>query len=154
MSQLFVWLGVSATLVPILLTWALVGSGLNATAIAVVLVSGYLVSGVLISVAAIAGKRSGLSTAIISRAVFGVWGNSIPLAVGLIIRVALTAVMLGVFAFLLNGLDARAPEFSVNVVSFSGVNITFGLILQLVVLLAIALLVLVEETFLESFKYF
>jgi purine-cytosine permease-like protein len=144
MSQLFVWLGVSATLVPILLTWALVGSGLNATAIAVVLVSGYLVSGILVSVAAIAGKRSGLSTAIISRSIFGVWGNSIPLAVGLIIRVALTAVMLGVFAFLLNGLDARAPEFSVNVVSFSGVNITFGLIVQLVVLFAIALLVLVR----------
>lgn len=143
LSQLWVWLGVSATVVPVVLVWALVGMGLSATAIAVVLVSGYLASGTLISVAAIAGKRSGLSTAIISRSVFGVWGNSIPLTVVFISRLVITAIILGAFTFLMNGVDARLPEFSNVLASIAGINFTVGLLVQalFVVLLAVAVLV-------------
>jgi purine-cytosine permease-like protein len=143
LSQLWVWLGLSATVVPVLLTWTLIGLGLNATAIAVSLAVGYLASGTLIAVAAIAGKRSGLSTAIISRSVFGVWGNSIPLAVVFISRLVITAVILGAFTFLMNGVEARLPEFSNVLASFAGINVTVGLLVQavFVVLLAIAVLV-------------
>ena len=143
LSQLWVWLGLSATVVPVLLTWTLIGLGLNATAIAVALAVGYLASGTLIAVAAIAGKRSGLSTAIISRSVFGVWGNSIPLAVVYISRLVITAVILGAFTFLMNGVEARLPEFSNVLASFAGINFTVGLLVQavFVVLLAVAVLV-------------
>jgi purine-cytosine permease-like protein len=117
--------------------------GLSATAIAVVLLVGYLTSGTLISVAALAGKRSGLSTAIISRSVFGVWGNSIPLTVVFISRLVITAIILGAFTFLMNGVDARLPEFSNVLASIAGVNFTVGLLVQVIffVLLAVAVLV-------------
>ena len=143
LSQLWVWLGLAATVVPVLLVYTLIGFGLNATAIAVVLAVGYLGSGTLIAVAAIAGKRSGLSTAIISRSVFGVWGNSIPLAVVFISRLVITAVILGAFTFLMNGLEARLPEFSTVLASFAGISFTVGLVVQaaFVVLLAVAVLV-------------
>ena len=143
LSQLWVWLGVSATVVPVVLVWVLVGMGLSATAIALVLLVGYLASGTLISVAALAGKRSGLSTAIISRSVFGVWGNSIPLTVVFISRLVITAIILGAFTFLMNGVDARLPEFSNVLASIAGINFTVGLLVQVifVVLLAVAVLV-------------
>ena len=143
LSQLWVWLGLAATVVPVLLVYTLIGFGLNATAVAIVLAVGYLGSGTLISVAAIAGKRSGLSTAIISRSVFGVWGTSIPLAVVFISRLVITAVILGAFTFLMNGLEARLPEFSTVLASFAGINFTVGLVVQVafVVLLAVAVLV-------------
>jgi purine-cytosine permease-like protein len=143
LSQLWVWLGLSATVVPVLLTWTLVSLGLNATAIAISLVVGYLGSGTLIAVAAIAGKRSGLSTAIISRSVFGVWGNSIPLTVVFISRIVITAVILGAFTFLMNGVEARLPAFSSIVASVAGLNFTVALLVQIafVVLLALAVLV-------------
>jgi purine-cytosine permease-like protein len=143
LSQLWVWLGLSATVVPVLLTWTLVGLGLNATAIAISLVVGYLGSGTLIAVAAIAGKRSGLSTAIISRSVFGVWGNSIPLTVVFVSRIVITAVILGAFTFLMNGVEARLPAFSSIVASVAGLNFTVALLVQIafVVLLALAVLV-------------
>jgi purine-cytosine permease-like protein len=143
LSQLWVWLGLSATVVPVLLTWTLVSLGLNATAIAISLVVGYLGSGTLIAVAAIAGKRSGLSTAIISRSVFGVWGNSIPLTVVLVSRIVITAVILGAFTFLMNGVEARLPAFSSIVASVAGLNFTVALLVQIafVVLLALAVLV-------------
>jgi purine-cytosine permease-like protein len=143
LSQLLIWLGLSATVVPILLTYALIGLGLNTAAIAIVLAAGYLSSGTLIAVAAIAGKRSGLTTAIISRSIFGVWGNSIPLAVVFMSRLVITAVILGVFTFLMNGVEVRLPEFGNTLASFAGLNLTVGLLVQVlfVVLLAVAVLV-------------
>lgn len=144
LSQLWVWLGLSATVVPVLLVYTLVGFGLSATAIAIVLAIGYLSSGTLIAVAAISGKRSGLSTAIISRSVFGVWGNSIPLAIVFLSRLVVTAVILGTFTFLLNGVEARLPEFGTLVVNNAGVNLTAGLITQAVLVALISLAVLVR----------
>lgn len=144
LSQLWVWLGLSATVVPVLLVYTLIGFGLSATTIAIVLAIGYLGSGTLIAVAAIAGKRSGLSTAIISRSVFGVWGNSIPLAIVFLSRLVVTAVILGTFTFLLNGVEARLPEFGTVLVSVAGVNLTAGLITQAVLVALISLAVLVR----------
>jgi hypothetical protein len=57
LSQLWVWIGASATIVPVLLVWLLISLGLNATAVTSALVGGYFVSGLLIAVAAISGKR-------------------------------------------------------------------------------------------------
>jgi purine-cytosine permease-like protein len=143
-SQLFIWLGVSATLVPILLTWTLIGLGLNTLAVVGALVAGYLVSGILIATSSLSGKRSGLSTAVISRSSFGVWGNSIPLSLMLTVRLTLTATIVATFAFLMNGADQRLPEFSNELLNLVGLKITTGFAIQIVLLLLVAALVAIR----------
>jgi purine-cytosine permease-like protein len=138
LSQLWVWLGASATIVPVLLVWLLISLGLNATAITVSLVGGYLVSGLLIAVAAIAGKRSGLSTATISRSVFGVWGNSIPLTFAFFVRVVVAAILVSVFTLLMNQLGVMQEEFATVLLDVAGIEFTLGLVFQIVFVLAAA----------------
>ena len=125
-SQLIVWVGASSTVVPMVLAWALLGFGLSGTAMLFDLAIGYLIAGALVSMAALAGKRSGLATPVISRAIFGVWGNSIPLAVNVISRTLLTAMMIGSFLILTNGTDSRLPAFETIVYSFPGFQLTAG----------------------------
>jgi purine-cytosine permease-like protein len=143
-SQILIWLGVSATIAPILLVWALVHLGLSAAAIAIVLSVGYLISGTLIGVAAIAGKRSGQPTGVISRAIYGVWGNAVPNSFMFIARVVVTALLIGLFAFLMNGIEVRIPEFKTVLTSLGGVNLTTGLLVQTSVLIAATALALVR----------
>jgi purine-cytosine permease-like protein len=140
LSQLWVWLGASATIVPVLLVWLLISLGLNATAITVSLVGGYLVSGLLIAVAAIAGKRSGLSTATISRSVFGVWGNSIPLAIIFVSRVAVAAILVSIFTFFMNQLGVMKEEFATFLLNVAGIELTLGFVFQLVFVLGAAII--------------
>jgi purine-cytosine permease-like protein len=144
LSQLFIWLGASATIVPIVLVAALIGFGLSASAVLVDLVVGYLVAGVIIGVAALAGKRSGLSTSVISRAVFGVWGNSIPLSILFLVRAALTALILSAFTLLLDGIESRIPAFNSVLFSAIGINLTVGLAVQLIVLTFVGALTLAK----------
>ena len=126
-SQLFVWLGATATVVPILLSMMLISFGLSVNAIIADLVVGYLVAGTIVSVAALAGKRSGLSTAVISRAIFGVWGNSVSLTVVSASRIALTAVLIFAGITLSNGVFPGIPDFNTILVSIVGVKLTLGL---------------------------
>ena len=140
LSQLWVWLGASATIVPVLLVWLLISLGLNATAITVSLVGGYLVSGLLIAVAAIAGKRSGLSTATISRSVFGVWGNSIPLAISFVSRVAVAAILVSIFTFFMNQLGVMQEEFATVLLDVAGIEFTLGFVFQIVFVLGAAII--------------
>ena len=140
LSQLWVWLGASATIVPVLLVWLLISLGLNATAITVSLVGGYLVSGLLIAVAAIAGKRSGLSTATISRSVFGVWGNSIPLVISFVSRVAVAAILVSIFTFFMNQLGVMQEEFATVLLNIAGVEFTLGFVFQIVFVLGAAII--------------
>jgi len=126
LSQLFVWLGASATVVPLLLTWTLIGFGLSAVAIVTDLVVGYLVAGLLIATASLAGKRSGLATSVISRAVFGFWGNTVPMVFVTIARWVLSAITIAVFLFLMTGIDQRIPSFDTSLWSFAGINFTAG----------------------------
>ena len=140
LSQLWVWLGASATIVPVLLVWLLISLGLNATAITVSLVGGYLVSGLLIAVAAIAGKRSGLSTATISRSVFGVWGNSIPLAISFVSRVTVAAILVSIFTFFMNQLGVMQEEFATVLLNIAGVEFTLGFVFQIVFVLGAAII--------------
>jgi len=139
-SQLFSWLGASATVVPMILVFTLIHLGLSASAIAVDLVVGYLVAGTLIGVASLAGKRSGLSTAMISRAVFGVWGNSIPLSILFASRALVTALFLGTLTYLLDGVAVPLSSFDEIAATFAGINITTGFIVQLLVLSGVAAL--------------
>ncbi|MEN9971475.1 MAG: hypothetical protein RL146_776, partial [Actinomycetota bacterium] len=136
LSQLWVWLGASATIVPALLVWALINLGLDSTAIVLSILGGYLVSGTLISVAAIAGKRSGLSTATISRSVFGVWGNSIPLGINFVVRAVVAAILVSVFSFFMNQLGVLTDVFKTVLLDVAGIEFTLGLVFQVAFVLA------------------
>ncbi len=144
-SQLGAWLGLSATIVPMLLAYVLVARGLSFTTVLLDLGVGYLVAGLLIAVASLAGKRSGLSTATISRAVFGVWGNAAPLTLVLIARVILSALAVSAFAILMNGVEPKLPSFETSLVALGGFNITVGLVVCLALLVAAFLLALVRK---------
>jgi purine-cytosine permease-like protein len=146
LSQLLVWLGASATIVPVLLVWLLISLGLNATAITVSLVGGYLVSGLLIAVAAIAGKRSGLSTATISRSVFGVWGNSIPLTISFVSRVAVAAILVSIFTFFMNQLGVMQEVFATVLLNVAGIEFTLGFVFQIAFVLAAATVAIFRGT--------
>jgi purine-cytosine permease-like protein len=137
LSQFFAWLGASATVVPILLTLLLISFGLSATAIVVDLVVGYLVAGVFVSIAGLAGKRSGLSTSVISRAIFGVWGSSISGTFMAVSRIALTALVISSALVVTNGVFSFAPDFNKSLVSIAGVNLSYGLAMASTVVIVI-----------------
>ena len=142
-SQLLVWVGASAVVVPLTFAVALTGFGLSSQAILLDLVLGYLVSGALIATAGLAGKRSGLSTTQISRAVFGVWGNSFPFSFITIARLIISAAVLGFFVYLADGTSSSLPPFSTVLAELAGVKLTVGYAFGLVVLaivLAVSLL--------------
>ena len=143
-SQLLVWLGASATLVPVILTWLLISFGLSATAVVLDLVVGYLVAGVLISTAALAGKRSGLSTSIVARAIFGVWGNAIPGTFVFVIRAFVAALLLALTVLLFTGVDSSLPDFTATVTSIGSLNVSAGLTSAVIALFVVAMIALVR----------
>ena len=136
-SQLLVWLGVSATIVPVLLTWLLITFGLSANAVVADLVAGYFVAGTVIATASLAGKRSGLSTSIVSRAVFGVWGNAIPGTLVFIVRATIAALLVAFTALVINGTDASIPNLTVSVTAIGSFNLTVGLIASVIAVLLV-----------------
>lgn len=137
-SQLLVWLGVSATVVPVVLTWLLISLGLSASTILADLVIGYFVAGTVIATASLAGKRSGLSTSIVSRAVFGVWGNAFPSTLVFILRSAIAALLLSLTTFFIGGLDSNIPDLSASVTSLGSLDLTVGLSVSAMMVLLVA----------------
>ncbi len=136
-SQLLVWLGVSATVVPVLLTWLLITFGLSANAVIADLIAGYFVAGTVIATASLAGKRSGLSTSIVSRAVYGVWGNAIPGTLVFVVRATVAALLVAFAALLINGTDASIPNLTESAASIGSFNLTFGLIASVIAVLLV-----------------
>jgi len=130
-SQFAAWLGLSAVAIPSLLAWTLLQLHIEFNAVILDLGIGYLIAGSLVSIAALAGKRSGLSTGTISRAIFGVWGNSVPLSFVLISRLLITALAAASFGLLFDGFDKRLPAFSSVLYSLGGLNITLGFAVEL-----------------------
>jgi len=126
-SQLFVWLGATSTIVPILLSMMLLSFGLSLNAAIIDIVVGYLVAGIIVSISALAGKRSGLSTAIISRAIFGVWGNTVPLTFVALSRIALTALLIYGGLVVSNGVFTGVPDYNSILATVLGMNISYGL---------------------------
>ncbi|MEY4418411.1 MAG: hypothetical protein RIQ88_849, partial [Actinomycetota bacterium] len=134
-GQIWLWLGASATVIPLMLSWFLIHLGLSTTTIAIDLGIGYLLAGAVTAMSALAGKRSGLSTATISRAVFGVWGNSVPLSVLAITRVVLVATLFSSILFVSSGFDSRIPAFDQVLVQSSGLKISGGVAIAVALLL-------------------
>ena len=86
-SQFWSWAGLGGSVFPmglaVLLSQANLSFGQGVLALAL----GFVASGALVSVGALAGKRSGLGTLMLSRAAFGVTANAVPAIVLTITRI-------------------------------------------------------------------
>ena len=85
-SQFWAWLGLSGSVLPLGLAWVAANVGLSFSQAVVAIFLGTLASALVISVGALAGKRSGLPTLLLSRAAFGVYANAAPAAVLTLVR--------------------------------------------------------------------
>ena len=113
-SQLFVWGGLTVGVAPLVLAAAVshlqnVGDGVIAMAL------GFLFSSTIISVAAIAGKRSGLSTLVLARAAFGVNGNMVSAIPLVLIKLAFGAGLIYSATSFFDGAVIGAPALSLAV---------------------------------------
>lgn len=86
-SQFWAWLGLSGSVLPLGLAWYVSSIGISFSQAVLAIFLGCLASAIVISVGALAGKRSGLPTVMLSRAPFGVFGNAAPAAVLTITRI-------------------------------------------------------------------
>lgn len=92
-SQFWSWLGLSGSVLPLGLAWYAGNSGVAFTQAVVAVFLGLLASALVVSVGALAGKRSGLPTLMLSRAAFGVYGNAAPASLLTIARIFWSAVI-------------------------------------------------------------
>ena len=134
-SQLFVWSSLSIGLLPILFAYLSASLELSFVDKALGLFSGLAVSTLLISVAAVGGKRSGLPTLYLSRAAFGVNANYLPAIAQVLVKLAFGATLLMVSVGLFDGTIQGLPVLSELVVGeqLPGVTWAFALIAMLLV---------------------
>ena len=85
-SQFWAWLGLSGSVLPLGLAWFVSTIGISFSQAVVAIFLGALASALVISVGALAGKRSGLPTLLLSRAAFGVHANAAPASVLTVVR--------------------------------------------------------------------
>ena len=93
-SQFWAWLGLSGSVLPLGLAWFVSKTGIAYSQAVLAIFLGVLASGLVIAVGALAGKRSGLPTLLLSRAPFGVYGNAAPAAVLTVVRFFWSAAIL------------------------------------------------------------
>jgi len=134
-SQLFVWSSLSIGLLPILFGYLSASLELSFVDKALSLFGGLVVSTLLIAVAAVGGKRSGLPTLYLSRAAFGVNANYLPAIAQVLVKLAFGATLLMVSVGLFDGTIQGLPVFSELAVGeqLPGVNWAFTLIAILLV---------------------
>lgn len=85
-SQFWAWLGLSGSVLPLGLAWYVSNLGVSFSQAVTAIFLGSLASALVISVGALAGKRSGLPTLLLSRAPFGVYANAAPAAILTLVR--------------------------------------------------------------------
>ena len=86
-SQFWAWLGLGGSILPLGLAVAISQFDISFLQGAFAIAAGSTASALAIAIAALSGKRSGLATAFLSRAPFGVFGNIAPAAFLLLTRV-------------------------------------------------------------------
>ncbi|MSY66503.1 MAG: hypothetical protein F2660_05545 [Actinobacteria bacterium] len=134
-SQLFVWSSLSVGLLPILFGYLSASLELSFVDKALSLFGGLVVSTLLIAVAAVGGKRSGLPTLYLSRASFGVNANYLPAIAQVLVKLGFGATLLMVSVGLFDGTIQGLPVFTELAVGeqLPGVTWAFALIAMLLV---------------------
>ena len=133
-SQLFVWSSLTVGIAPILLAYLSLNFDLTAIDRIAAIAVGFGISALLISVVAIGGKRSGLSTLFLSRAAFGVTANIVPAIAQVIAKIAIGSVLVVGLLGMFNGNVVGLPEFGQVAITTSGLEISWMAVLVAVLL--------------------
>jgi purine-cytosine permease-like protein len=110
-ARLFwLWFAANSSILSLALGAVIFGLGMSLRQTVVAVVIGLIVSCVPLGLSALAGKRSGQPTMIVSRATFGVLGNVLPSVLALVTRIFWAAVLLWLLAssveIILEGADS------------------------------------------------
>jgi purine-cytosine permease-like protein len=134
-SQFWAWLTFSGSVLPLGLAWFVFDAGIAFTQAVLAIFLGATASAIVIAVGALAGKRSGLPTLMISRAAFGVYGNAAPASILTVVRILWSAAILAVVVYLGN------EYFSVeSITDYTDNNtITLGLVVLALVIASVTL---------------
>jgi purine-cytosine permease-like protein len=121
-SQLWPWLAISSGLLPIALAYLLFSSNLTIQESLSAVGIGFGLSGLTVAAGALAGKRSGLPTLLLSRSAFGVFGNQLPGWFIAILRIATPIAIVAVLMALLVQQPAseKAYTFNSNIGFYTG----------------------------------
>ena len=141
-SQLFVWSSITVGIAPILLAYLSLGLELTAIDRLTAFAAGFALSALLLSVVAIGGKRSGLSTLFLSRAAFGVRANLVPSILLLVAKLSLGSILVVSLLAMFNNNIVGLPEFGSTALAVSGANISWMAVLAVAVLVIASVLAL------------
>ena len=125
-SQFWAWFGIAGTAVPVLVAALLAKLGFSFGQNAAALALGFIGSAVVISVGSLAGKRSGLPTAVISRAAFGVRANLVPILPVLLSKLFWVIAAAVAAAALLGASNAYLPAAEQTVFAVGGLDVAWS----------------------------
>jgi nucleobase:cation symporter-1, NCS1 family len=95
-SQFWAWLGITGSVLPIALAWYANSLGISFSQGVVAIALGTFASAIVVAVGALAGKRSGLPTLMLSRAALGVHANGVVATVLALLRVLWTVAIFAI----------------------------------------------------------
>jgi purine-cytosine permease-like protein len=125
-SQFWAWLGVTGSVLPIALAWYANSLGISFSQGVVAIALGTFSSAIVVAVGALAGKRSGLPTLMLSRAAFGVHANAVVATILALLRVLWTV---AIFSVLLSvGSEFFKVESPTNVTATNTIYLGVGAI--------------------------
>ena len=133
-SQLLVWSSITVGIAPIFLAYLSLGFELTTIERITAFAGGFGISAVLLSVVAIGGKRSGLSTLFLSRAAFGVRANLLPAILLVIAKLSLGSILVVGLLSMFNNNIVGMPEFASTAMAVSGLNVSWIAVLAVAVL--------------------
>lgn len=128
-SQFWAWLGLSGSVLPLGLAWYVHSTGIAFAQAVLAIFLGSLASAIVISVGALAGKRSGLPTVMLARAAFGVFGNAAPASILTLVRLLWSAAI--VLVVLMFGVEYLAVDNITNLSSSTSLQL-IGFVFALV----------------------
>jgi purine-cytosine permease-like protein len=129
-SQFWAWLALSGSVLPLGLAWYVSTTQISYSQAVLAIFLGATASALVVAVGALAGKRSGLPTLMLSRAPFGVFANAAPASLLTLIRIFWSGAILAVL------LSFGSQYFGVqSITNFSSTN---SIMLTLVILLVVA----------------
>lgn len=127
-SQLYVWSSLTVGVAPILLGYLSLSFKLTALDRIVSFAIAFALSALLMTVVAIGGKRSGLSTLFLSRAAFGVTANIVPAIAQVLAKLAIGSALVISAVALFNSNIAGLPGFSETAVSAGAFDISWSFV--------------------------
>jgi purine-cytosine permease-like protein len=137
-SQFWAWLGITGSVLPIALAWYANLLGISFSQGVVAIALGTFSSAIVVAVGALAGKRSGLPTLMLSRAAFGVHANAVVASLLALLRVLWTVAILAVLVSvgseffkvesLTNVTETNTIYLGVGAIAIAGIAVTLAIL--------------------------